>query len=836
MNMKKHISLLKLSLLFVLIIFASFLRAQSSLLKKSNELYNSKSYAQAIETFEKIIKKNPSNIEVLAKLADSYRMVNNIAGAEKYYAKLVTMSNSKPIDKYYYGQVLVEKEKYEEAKAWLAQYTEDDRGAIAAKAIETRQKFLKDASYYKVSKLNINSDQNDYSPSYYKSGIVFSSSRKKTSLIKRTHSWTNTGFSKLYFTSSDSINGNIYSKPFEFAKRIKSKYNDGPASFSTKQDIVYFTRNNIEKGKVKVSSDGFVKLKIFQSESIEQEPNFENARFFPHNSDEYNCAHSVVSPDGNKLYFSSDMPGGFGGMDIYISSLEGGVWGKPVNLGENVNTKGNELFPFISADGTIYFCSNGREGMGGLDIYTTHYRNGKFSAPENVGTPINSVADDFGLIIDNKNKSGYFSSNRDNLNMNDDIYEFESTKPKKILSTIYVANKRDKQLVSSVNLNILDGETNPSYNSATGVFNLELEPQKVYKLKAMADGYYSNSKETSLAIDNAIDTIYLDETIKLNIIVYNNPKERKPVKNAIVNLTSVVGEPFSGTTDNYGKISGVSLVRDNNYEITARSNINNSSPVSFSTLGVSEIKIIDQTIFIENLGQICVYGKILDLSANNSILQGASVSIKNVVTNENIYNSATDIDGNYKNCALQAGKKYIVKVSKEGYFTKSEELSTMGVKTGNVTKQDLDFEKSFSLDKIVIGKAVKIDNIYFDVAKWNIRKDAGVELDKIVQLLKENPEIVIELGSHTDCRGSSISNSELSEKRAKSSIDYIIGKGINSNRITSKGYGETVLVNKCECEGDKKVSCTDKEHQQNRRTEFKVVGFIQKDGTIVKPN
>ena len=834
--MKNYFKQKKLLILFLFLSIAKFDFSQTALLKKANDLYDSKSYMQAIDSYEKILKKNPSNLDVIPKIANSYRLVNNTTGAEKYYAKLVTLSNSQPIDKYYYGQILLQKEKYQEASAWLALYTQDERGEIAAKSIEDKQKFYKDVAFYKISKLDVNSECNDFSPAFYKSGIVFSSSRNKSSLVKRNHSWTNNNFTKLYFTAKDSATKK-YSTPFLFARRIKSKFNDGPASFSAKQDIIYFTRNNIENRKVKTSSDGFVKLKIFQSESLAQQPNFENTKFFTYNSDEYNCAHPATTADGNKLYFASDMPGGLGGMDLYVCTLEGGIWGKPTNLGESINTKGNELFPFIAEDGTIYFSSNGKAGLGGLDVYTTHFNNGKFSTPENIGSPINSGADDFGFIVNKEGNSGYFSSNRDNFNMNDDLYEFESTKPKKIQVVITVIDAIESKNINTSYLNITDSSTHvgSSYNSTNGVFTLELEPEKIYTIEASADSYYSNLIPKEIELGNPNFSITLEKVIKLNIVVYNNPKDRKPAKAAMVNVKGIKGEPFNGNTDNYGKISNIELLQDNNYEITARVNVNNSAPVMVTTIGLKNTKTIDQTIFIENTGAICVYGSIADASANNAKVEGATITIKNVTSGEKIYETITQIGGRFKNCALQAGKKYSITVSKEGYFTKSEELSTMGVKTGNITKQDLDFEKSFSLEKIVVGKAVKIDNIYFDSGKWNIRKDAAPELDKIAKLMVENPQIIIELGSHTDCRSASTANMELSEKRAKSSVDYILSKGIVQNRISGKGYGETILLNKCECEGEKKVPCTDKEHQQNRRTEFKVVGFLQKDGTVVKP-
>ena len=144
--------------------------------------------------------------------------------------------------------------------------------------------------------------------------------------------------------------------------------------------------------------------------------------------------------------------------------------------------------------------------------------------------------------------------------------------------------------------------------------------------------------------------------------------------------------------------------------------------------------------------------------------------------------------------------------------------------------------KDIYTQKIVIGKAIKIDNIYFDLGKFNIRPDAAIELDKVVQLMKNNSQIIIELSSHTDCRGVAAANLALSDKRAKSSTAYIISKGIDKNRIKGKGYGEGKLLNNCACEGKKTSTCSEDEHAQNRRTEFKVTGFVaEKKAVEEKP-
>ncbi|MBL0342438.1 MAG: OmpA family protein [Bacteroidetes bacterium] len=197
---------------------------------------------------------------------------------------------------------------------------------------------------------------------------------------------------------------------------------------------------------------------------------------------------------------------------------------------------------------------------------------------------------------------------------------------------------------------------------------------------------------------------------------------------------------------------------------------------------------------------------------------GAPLDKSNVVLlstdNKELGTVTTGPDGYYF-FTLEPDNKYRVKASKEGYFSKSEVVSTIGKKEG-IIKQDM------PLEKIVLNKPIRLDNIYYDLAKWNIRPDAAKELDKLVQVLIDNPTIVIELSSHTDCRASDAYNWDLSDKRAKSAAKYIVEIGkIAKERITGKGYGETMLINRCA----NNVKCSEPEHQENRRTEFKVLKF-----------
>jgi outer membrane protein OmpA-like peptidoglycan-associated protein len=204
-------------------------------------------------------------------------------------------------------------------------------------------------------------------------------------------------------------------------------------------------------------------------------------------------------------------------------------------------------------------------------------------------------------------------------------------------------------------------------------------------------------------------------------------------------------------------------------------------------------------------------------------MENATVVIKDEKGNVVCTTYTTDASGKYHSCNLKPKTKYIVTASKEGFFAKSSEVEA--IPPGGVIR-------NFYLSQIVVGKAIKIENIYFDLDESFIRPDAAVELDKIVKLLNENPDIIIELSSHTDCRASFQYNMDLSDRRAKSSASYIVSRGIDPMRISGKGYGESKLVNECACEGNRRSDCTEEEHQMNRRTEFKVTGFVKGVGNV----
>jgi outer membrane protein OmpA-like peptidoglycan-associated protein len=436
------------------------------------------------------------------------------------------------------------------------------------------------------------------------------------------------------------------------------------------------------------------------------------------------------------------MPGGIGGTDIYMSiRTTDTTWSKPLNLGPNVNTEGNELFPFYHAAGKLlFFASDGKVGLGGLDIFVAPFDN-KAGKAVNPGAILNSNMDDFALILDDKQKSGYFSSNRADGKGDDDIYSFELLKPFLFGKTIKgVATDKQGTILANVKVFLFD-ENNNIIDSATtsdnGAFNFTVEADKQYKLSGNKENYFEGR--------NTADTRTDDDVIIADLMLEKDPG---------LSLYAVITDNKTGDT-----LSGVTLI----------------------------------------------------------ITDNVSKQTDTVVTTES---------GDYRRPLgdkhLNDVGDYTIVIIKDGYFTKTVTYKIVFDKPGQYNIHE---SVDFGLDPIVkdLSEMIQINPINFDLNKYNIRPDAAKELDKIVAIMNKYPNMVIELGAHTDCRGSKAYNQRLSDKRAKASAKYIKERIVNPDRIYGKGYGESKLLNDCHCEGRVKSNCTEEQHAMNRRTEFRVI-------------
>ena len=715
-------------------------------LKQANRSFYNKAYSDAIPQYLYSIKKDSSFHEAVINLADCYRLTNDAVNAEIWYKKVVTFNDSQPIHQLYLGEALMENKKYQEAKKWFELYSknasDDSRGYEHLQTLKQLSRYFKDSSYVKIKKININSTESDFSPIVYRMGLLFTSARKRMSVIERTQAWTGKNFFSIYIAESkDSV---TFYRPRLFAPELQINYNNGPLCISKDLKTIYFTRNNPNGN----SSDKIIKLEIYESHILADDKHWDDQLIpFRWNSNTYNCAHPALSADGTKLFFTSDMKSGFGGMDLYVCKRDGNVWGEPENLGPKINTAGNEVFPSLDDDDNLYFASDGRDGLGGLDMYTSMPTDGGYSTPENMGAPFNSNSDDFGINI--IGRRGYFSSNRGRKGIDDDIYQFINTKPNKTRFLIKLVDSVTNRPISNTNVDIRDVLTKESLPviENNGLLYADLIAGFDYIFEADAENYRSKT-----TVPNITNT---NKTILIPMSRVHNPKNPSGLANVCL-----MGYAYSFVDGKKSPLSNVPIV------------------------------------IIDNVSK----EKVLEGKTNNS--------------------------GKYKICNLPLDRTFKVQTSFSNYFGSDLQLSTLDVKYDSTIYQD------FTFDKIVLGKAMKVENLQFESGVSTITASLTKELDKIVDKLKDNPRIVVELAVHTDCRGLAQNNLDLSDERARVLKEYVVGKGIDSKRVTYIGYGEAVPVNKCECEETVVVPCSEQEHQQNNRVELKVIGFL-KNGIIV---
>ena len=743
-----------LSTFLLIFVVSGALFAQADL-KAGNREFERMSYVEAVRKYEQFLseaKNGDKDIpEALSKLAFCYKKLQDSRNAERVYRLLFedfkSILDSK--EYLYFAQVLASNSKYRESQQYYAQYGQLQATDLRAKnftvAYMDRSNFYRDSALYQIRYVDeLNSRQADFSPMFYGKGIVFVSARNESGFVKRVFMNNQTPFLDLYtypdtsslfsmkksFTGAAKLSGEsaevkTVDNMEVFSKKLNSKYHEGPMTFFKDERQLIFTRNNSLSGSSNdKSSDGVNKLKLYSARFDGDK--WDHVEELPFNSDEYSCGHPALNREDTKLYFVSDMPGGFGGTDIYVAEYKGGAWGVPVNLGSDINTEGNEMFPFIDEYNNLYFSSDGHAGLGGLDMFYVELENDKpLALPENLGTPLNSEKDDFGIITDGERNKGLFSSNRLRGYSDDNIYAF-NRKCREINILVYDANTGDVLEAAEVRL-IKYGVNQDLYmTDSYGKVSLCMDTGLDYQFKVFKDGYE----------------------------------------------TSTVGyESLMNGEGNYGEIKVM--------------------------LESSKLPLVKGTIRSE---------------LTNEPIAGATVVLTNT-RDESTETVITGKDGKYEFQPVKKGK-YVVSAVKENYATNTEEVGKIKPKKN----EQESYEQNLGM--IAAGDIFRIENIYYDYGKSEIRKDARKELmTTVLPVLKKYPEIVIEIRSHTDSRSSTEFNQELSQSRARSVVEFLASHGVEMERMQFAGFGESMLVNEC-ADG---VNCSEKKHQQNRRTEFKVL-------------
>ncbi|MCF6279223.1 MAG: OmpA family protein [Flavobacteriaceae bacterium] len=422
---------------FVLICSSAI--GQTARQKRAEGLYNNFSFVKAIEHYQKLIDKNDNKDYALRKLGDTYIMLRQPEKALSIYKQVVQQPNVPSEYYYYYAQVLRATGDYKGSKVWMKKFRdagnkEDSRIKAFFKDGDLASGIFNSYERYTLSKLDINTEFNEFGAVELGDKLYFASSRNEGISVKRLYSWDEQPLLDVFVTSKE--NGSVAS-----TSRVEGDVNtiqhDGPVTFSADGTKMYFSRNNYHDNKKIKDSKGTMQVGIYSADLVEGV--WTSVKPISLNNPNYLVYNPSISKDGTKLYFASDMPNGFGGTDIYVSEIDSdGSFGEPKNLGEVVNSEGNESFPFIHKDGVLYFSSDGHVGMGLLDVFATvQDEDGEIVNAINLGDPINSKKDDFTYFLSDDGFKGYVSSNRKGGVGNDDIYAFDRIPPLRLKGQIF---------------------------------------------------------------------------------------------------------------------------------------------------------------------------------------------------------------------------------------------------------------------------------------------------------------------------------------------------------------------------------------------------------------
>lgn len=495
---------------YLLFIFCCSLSlfAQKVSEKKADRLFIKKSYVKAAEMYEQLGDKQ----NVLQNLGECYYSNYQMKDVVRVYGKLFLAFKESITPEYYfkYAHALLGVGDYAKADLIMSEYLKynvDTPKFIANLASNVPYN-------YEINPVSKNTSNGDFGLSYFGEKVVFASSRNSES---KSSGWNDKPYLDLYSAEMNKKGQITNVEPFP--KEINTKTHESSATFSADLRTMYFNRTNDKK--VKVGNEKFASIKIFKAEFVNGK--WVNIKELPFCSDSYSTEHPVLSKDGKKLYFASDMPGTIGSLDIFVVDvMTDGTFGTPQNLGNEINTIHREQFPFISDDGTVlYFASDGHQGIGGLDIFMSKLVNGVFEKPLNLGGTINGNFDDFGYLVDDKNNKGFLSSNRKG---SDNLYSF--TRVENELRYIVEGVVRDKN-----NQKLLPGTTVTLYDEndvileqmvvgakADYVFNTE--PNKKYRIEAVKDFYIPHGENFTTNQEGK-----MRQTIELFMECYDDAEE-----------------------------------------------------------------------------------------------------------------------------------------------------------------------------------------------------------------------------------------------------------------------------------------------------------------------
>jgi len=532
----------KFFLLLVVVAFSTSIVSAQPKLQLAKEMKLNYEFVKAIELYKDYFKTSLAGTNEKRDMAACYMMINDTRSAEEWLSKVISDPGHTAEDILHYADVLKSNGKYAEAIVQYRNYgqknqTASEKSDAKIHSCEQALVWINDPVYFDVFNAEtFNSANSDFGLINYDKGFLLTSDRKlkgKTYTAEEIYGWTGNPYLKLLYIK-DKNSQNVVPEEMEV---LNNKYHNGPGVFDTGSSSIYFTRTKMVRlTKKPVNSDPtswydnsttkdyINRLEIYVSQKANgkwQPP----VEFQYNNVQSYSVGHPALTPDGNTLYFVSDMPGGFGGSDIYFcEKLPDGKWSAPKNAGSSINTEGKEVFPYVATDGTLYFSSDGLSGMGGLDMFSATGSKDNWTRPENLKYPFNSPKDDFSIIYTGDG-SGYFSSNREGGKGEDDIYSFTAAPPKNMIVAVITKERLENNstiILKGVNVQINNDESALQVTSNdNGIYYAEAACGNNYKIKGTKDGYFAAENNVTTVCKTRHDTVFVD--LIFDKIVINKP-------------------------------------------------------------------------------------------------------------------------------------------------------------------------------------------------------------------------------------------------------------------------------------------------------------------------
>ena len=685
---------------------------------KGDEMYIDMYYNQAITYYKLALKKDSDNNSLKLKVASSYRLLNDYPSSLYWYEQVLNDSSvvDDPLDQYYYAEVLLAAGRFEDAAVWYKKYymaePTDSRGYRKLNGISSIPKLFRDSVTRSVHNLPINTEFNELAARKYNNGLAFLSSKKSNSVAD--HDFLREeDLLNIFYVEYDSVLGWYGLKSFD--NSINSPYHEGPFAFYSNNEKMILTRSNIIDNTPVASKNGKTKLQLFTA--TKEDDHWSNVKGLSINNPEFSFAHPSLSAGNDTLYFSSDMEGGYGGNDIYMSAANGNTWSEPINMGYQINTEGDEMYPYY-IDNRLFFSSNGHVGIGGLDIYKAFVFGRKIKGVVNLGDPINSSQDDIAYTINKTTLSGTFTSNRPGGAGLDDIYMFNY----------------EAQVLSGTVLQEQDSSVIPD-----ATVRLSQDGLLIDSTRSDADGQF-----------------YFH-------LPLNSDFELDVSKDEHVSIMPVL--------------------------VSTRENV-----IDLDTLMISLHK-----------HDLFARGRILN-NETQELMEGVRVIIHNTSDNtlDTLYTSAL---GTY-NFVLEPNKEYSIYVGKAGFLLGGIDINTFRISKG-IILNDIVLELEY----------LKKNVVHFEFNKYDLTNKTKSILRSVAKNMKNSSKPLI-ISAFADARGTIEYNQILSDKRAAEVFNYLVSQGISKSRMTARGFGETLMINRC-IDG---VDCHEIEHSKNRRAEIKIEG------------